>query len=106
MQRKRMRVRMPVGIPVLFFGAFSILLVSTFATRTAAGRDDQTEDVPAGTVAFFLRPDGSCPSGFRKATEASGRMLVGVLAGDAVGKQVGMPLSNQEDRTHAHSFMA
>jgi hypothetical protein len=57
-------------------------------------------------VAFFMRGDGSCPQGFRPATEASGRLLVGVASGDAVGKQVGVPLANQEDRTHVHSYKA
>src|SRR5688572_26887516 len=67
----------------------------------ARGEDDRISPVPSGTVAFF---DGKCPAGFRPALETSGRLVVGVLGGDAVGKFVGPPLENQEDRTHVHAF--
>ena len=70
----------------------------------ARGQDEKVSDVPSGAVMFFLRQDGSCPPGYRPAQEASGRLVVGVNGGDAVGKLVGTPLSNQEDRTHVHSF--
>jgi hypothetical protein len=73
----------------------------------ARGEDDRISPVPSGTVAFFAGQDaqnGRCPAGFRPAIETSGRLVVGVLGGDAVGKFVGPPLENQEDRTHVHAF--
>lgn len=63
-------------------------------------------DVPPGTVAFFAPETKVCPAGWRTATEASGRLVVGVTHGDFVGKLVGEPLSSQEDRTHVHPFSA
>lgn len=79
--------------------------VALFALPFAArGEDDRVSDVPSGTVAFFARQDGTCPAGFRPAQETAGRLVVGVAGGDAVGKLVGMPLENQEDRTHVHAF--
>lgn len=72
--------------------------------QAARGQDDRVSDVPSGTVAFFARSDASCPAGYRPASEASGRLIVGVTGGDAVGKLVGKPLGNQEDRTHVHPF--
>jgi hypothetical protein len=72
--------------------------------RLAQGQDEKVSDVPSGAVTFFTRQDGRCPAGYRPAQEASGRLVVGVLGGDAVGKLVGTPLQNQEDRTHVHSF--
>jgi hypothetical protein len=71
----------------------------------AAG-DDGAVDAPSGTVAFFSGVAGVCPQGWRVATEAAGRLLIGVQAADSVGKFVGTPLTNEEDRTHAHSFLA
>lgn len=80
------------------------LLGLALRARPAAGRDPGPTDVPSGTVAFFSRSDGTCPQGYRTATEVSGRLVVGVTVGDSVGKLVGVPLTNQEDRTHVHPF--
>lgn len=74
--------------------------------RPAVGEDAGPADAPSGTVAFFSREDATCPTGWRVATEASGRLLVGVTSGDSVGKLVGTALTNQEDRTHVHAFTA
>ena len=72
----------------------------------AAGLSDQADEAPTGMVAFFDRTDGLCPDGWRVATEAAGRIPVGVNAGVFAGKLVGSALSNQEDRTHLHSYTA
>lgn len=54
-------------------------------------------------VAHFAgRP--ACPSGWVRATEAEGRMLVGAPSVDDVGDTVGTPLASLEDRTHGHGF--
>jgi hypothetical protein len=75
-------------------------------SRPAAGMDDAALSVPAGTVAFFSGVGGSCPQGWRVATEAAGRLVIGVNAQDSVGTLVGTPLGNEEDRTHSHAFAA
>mgnify|MGYP000420334557 CR=1 FL=1 len=94
------------GWPLLGAGLLAIF----FSARTAAGGDPGHEqgdsDVPSGTVAFFVGDAQSCPPGWRAATEAQGRLVVGVTTGDTVGKQVGSELQNEEDRTHSHPFTA
>lgn len=88
-----------------WFWLLAPVAVAAFALPFAArGEDDRISDVPPGAVAFFARQEGSCPAGFRPAQETSGRLIVGVAGGDAVGKLVGTPLENQEDRTHVHAF--
>ncbi len=57
-------------------------------------------------MAFFAREDGACPDGWRVATEAAGRLPVGVADSISVGRIVGTALSNQEDRMHMHGFSA
>lgn len=79
-------------------------LVAGFLAKPAAAEDPGPVDVPAGAVVFFGPETKSCPQGFRPATEASGRLVVGVTHGDFVGKLVGEPLLSQEDRTHVHPF--
>lgn len=70
----------------------------------AAGDASGDADVPTGAL-VFLGPDQTrCPTGFRLATEAAGRLVVAVANGDAVGKQIGTALESLEDRTHTHSF--
>jgi hypothetical protein len=60
------------------------------------------DGVPSGMVAFFA--GGVCPAGWEPASGVAGRLVVGVPDGGGVGKQVGAPLSDQEDRTHGHLF--
>lgn len=87
-------------------GPAGLLCAATLALlgRPAAGQDERADDVPSGTVAFFEKE--SCPSGWRAATEAAGRLIIGVTFGDTVGKFIGLPLSNEENRTHVHTFGA
>jgi len=75
-------------------------------SRPAAGEADPAVDVPSGTVAFFAREGDTCPPGWRSAAETTGRLVVGVTTGEAVGKLVGVPLGSQEDRTHVHGYAA
>ncbi len=60
-------------------------------------------EVPTGLVAFFDAT--ACPSGWKIASYASGRLIVAVSDGDAVGKTVvEEPLGNIENRTHQHAY--
>lgn len=80
--------------------------VGPLGPSTASAGDGESTDVPVGTVAFFGRADGTCPAGWRAADQAQGRLLVGTTTAADVGKVVGTPLSDQEDRTHTHAFSA
>jgi hypothetical protein len=73
--------------------------------RRAAGEGPGPADAPTGALAFFAPDLTTCPAGWRPATEASGRLVVGVSSGDSVGKLVGTQLASEEDRTHAHAFV-
>lgn len=92
----------PVGVGAAALGLLALGLAVRPQPATAGDAD--TADVPPGIVAFFGQADSRCPAGFRVPQEASGRLLVGVTAADAVGKSVGKPLADQEDRTHVHAF--
>jgi len=71
--------------------------------RSARGGDPLDDGVPPGTVAFFA-PGVPCPNGWMPFDSAAGRMLVGVADPSAVGRRVGSPLTDREDRTHTHEF--
>ncbi|HNN95744.1 MAG TPA: hypothetical protein PKI03_25870 [Pseudomonadota bacterium] len=101
-QRPRRRHLFALGL-----GSAGLLLLGLgLATRPrlATAGDADTADVPPGIVAFFGTADSRCPAGYRVPQEASGRLIVGVTAADAVGKAVGKALADQEDRTHVHAF--
>jgi len=71
--------------------------------RSARGGDPLDDGVPAGTVAFFA-PGVMCPNGWMPLDSAAGRMVVGVADPSAVGRAVGSPLGDRENRTHTHEF--
>lgn len=71
--------------------------------RPAQGGDPGDDGVPRGTVAFF-GAGASCPFGWLAADMVTGRMVVGVNDGTAVGRSVGAPLRDREDRTHTHAL--
>lgn len=85
------------------------LLVITIALSSAllsgpaigGGADD---GAAPGMVAFFDSDTGACPDGWAPAEYAMGRLVVNVLEEKQVGKQVGKPLGDAEDRTHQHPF--
>jgi len=80
---------------------FAALGISVVATRNAAG--DATDDgVPSGMVAYVS--GGTCPAGWIAASNVEGRLVVAVSEGKDVGVQVGMPLGDQEDRAHTHTY--
>lgn len=59
-------------------------------------------DAPTGTVAFFNLT--ACPSGWKVADYATGRLVVATTDGAKLRVQLGTPLGNQEDRTHTHTY--
>lgn len=71
--------------------------------RSARGGDPLDDGIPPGTVAFFA-PGSACPAGWMPYDPAAGRMIVGVAEPAAVGRTVGSPLADREDRTHTHEF--
>ena len=86
-----------LSIPILLGGL-------ALGLRPASGDDASGGDAPSGMLTFMAADVTTCPQGFRVATEAQGRLVVGVTDADAVGKLIGTALTNQEDRTHVHSF--
>ena len=56
--------------------------------------------VPTGMIAFFA---AACPSGWTEYTALRGRAVVGTPAGGTNAGTVGTPLSNLENRAHAHT---
>lgn len=83
----------------------TIGLSAALLSGSAAGEDPPYNDgVPTGTVAFFGSETDVCPDGWGPAEYAEGRLVVSVVDAPAVGKVVGMPLKNQEDRAHSHAF--
>ena len=71
--------------------------------RPAQGGDPGDDGVPRGAVAFF-GAGAMCPFGWLPADAVTGRMVVGVNDGTAVGRSVGTPLRDREDRTHTHAL--
>lgn len=59
---------------------------------------------PRGMVAFVDGP--SCPPGWQIATIATGRLMVGTDQPVLVGRSVGAPLTDREDRRHTHGMAA
>ena len=83
----------------LAMGALSLL------SANAAGDSPVDDGAPRGTVAFFMMAENNiCPLGWVPAASATGRLVVGVTNGDRNGIQVGKPLADSEDRTHAHPY--
>lgn len=62
------------------------------------------DNTPQNMISFFMQV--GCPAGWSVATEAQGRLLLGVASGDSteIGKTVGDPLTDQEDREHSHDY--
>jgi hypothetical protein len=87
-----------IGSWALLLAVFSIALIGT---RKASG--ESTDDgVPAGMVTYIS--GGTCPAGWLPASNVEGRIIIAVSDGKDVGMQVGLPLADQEDRAHAHTY--
>lgn len=79
-----------------------LLLVALALAPAAASAADP--DVPKGAVALFNLT--ACPSGWKPADYAAGRLLLVTTDAARVGKQTGTPLGNIEDRQHGHTYEA
>jgi hypothetical protein len=78
-----------------FIKAVFIFLSIFFSAFTNAS------DLPKNMIFFY---DGTvCPAGSFPAPNAAGRMLLAVSNVSDVNKTYGVPLANQEDRTHTHT---
>ncbi len=84
--------------------AAAAVCVCVVSMRPAQGGDPGDDGVPRGAVAFFA--GDACPIGWAPADTAAGRLVVGVTDGTAVGRTVGAPLRDREDRTHTHALSA
>src|SRR5262249_28222305 len=59
---------------------------------------------PSGMVAFFT--GATCPLGWKASPVAAGRIVIATMDPTAVGRTVGTPLADHEDRTHGHAVAA
>jgi hypothetical protein len=66
--------------------------------------DASADDVPPGMVSFFTTT--SCPLGWKTADPVAGRLVIGVSDPTAIGRTVGAPLGDEEDRVHGHTVNA
>jgi len=58
--------------------------------------------IPEGFITFF--ESDSCPDGWIPVETAQGRLIVSVSDPEQAGITVGVPLSDQEDRVHTHTY--
>lgn len=58
----------------------------------------------AGMVAFFDKPDGICPEGWRPIDNAKGRLIRGTTDPKRVGLSAGTPMHNKTPPTHKHEL--
>jgi hypothetical protein len=64
--------------------------------------DASADDVPPGMVSFFTTT--ACPPGWKAADLAAGRLVVGTADPTAIGRVIGTPLGDAEDRVHGHTI--
>ena len=62
---------------------------------------DLPDTAPPGIVLFAS--DATCPEGWVPYEPARGRLVVGAPGGGDVGRTVGSPLADREDRQHVHT---
>ena len=94
------RVLGRASIASLALGAIVAVMVTR--RRVASADESPGDGVPSGALGYFARGEG-CPMGWEPATQAQGRFAVGTVDPAGVGRTVGTPLQNREDRTHTHS---
>lgn len=86
-------------------GALAASAVLSSRVRRAAADETPDDGVPRGAIAYFAT-GASCPTGWAAATAVNGRFVVGVTDAMAVGRAIGAPLSNREERAHTHGYSA
>jgi hypothetical protein len=65
------------------------------------GPESRADTAPPGIVLAASEP--TCPPGFVPHEASTGRLIVGAETGGDLGKAVGSPLGDREDRTHNHT---
>ena len=80
--------------------ASALLLCLTCLSPLAA---QEPPAAPPGMISFFALAE--CPTEWSKAEAATGRLVIGTVVADDVGKQVGEPLADREDRKHSHEYI-
>lgn len=78
------------------------LTAAFWSMGSAQGGGSDDDGVPRGAVAFFASGT-ACPVGWAPATAVQGRVVVAVTDGATVGRTVGSPLTDRENRTHTHA---
>jgi hypothetical protein len=86
------------GLVLLLGGLGSITLGASGA------RAQTTDTTPEGMVAFFMSSGSTCPDGWTAASQAQGRLIVGVASGSDVGVTVNDPLDGPNDPVNWHGF--
>ena len=87
---------------------FAVLVLAVWASVSGVRPSPAqfTDTSPSGMVAFFMSSGAQCPSGWTAATQAQGRLILGVTNGSTVGVTVGSPLASQTAPSHQHSYQA
>lgn len=78
------------------------LVIDVNGYYTASSLRSLDAVVPSGAVMPFAIDE--CPPGWSEFAAADGRMVVGAVAGDTIGGQVGTPLADVEERLHEHEW--
>ncbi|MGA0609257.1 hypothetical protein [Caldimonas sp. KR1-144] len=61
--------------------------------------------VPQGMVSFFATPGGqACPSGWKEAGYAAGRLILAAKDGSRNGSSQGEPMADQQPPLHVHAY--
>lgn len=60
--------------------------------------------VPQGLVAFFSSAHAQCPSGWKEAQYAAGRLILATTNGDKIQISAGTALADQQPPVHTHAY--
>ena len=80
---------------------------SKLASLTSTASSSQSSDTsPAGMVAFFSPTTTGCPAGWWVPDAGRGRLILGVIDGNTVGRTLGLPMADRMPPTHTHTYSA
>jgi len=75
------------------------------AAATFVMRAQNSQPLPKGTVAFFSSTGGQgCPSGWKEAQYAAGRLILATTDGSKIQISSGTALGDQQVPTHTHAY--
>lgn len=80
------------------------LLIALLAAMPAAAVAQKAPPVPAGMVAFFSSASSTCPSGWKEAQYAAGRLILATTNGGKIRISSGTALQDQQPATHTHAY--